>query len=586
MTSSLEKRIIDSLVSALGTVGLGVDSVNNVVDGGSITLERPADRDHGDYSSNVALLYAKKAGMSPKDLAQKIVNAFGKVGGKAGDLKEVKKIEVAGPGFINFYLDDRYIALSALSIASGEKNDKKQKAAQKVMVEYTDPNPFKIFHIGHLMANAIGESVARIIESTGVKVIRACYQGDVGLHVAKTLWMARKNVAKWPKDAGDSVEKVKFLGEMYVEASKYDDDKEAQKEIVAINKKIFDRTDEDVNKLYDEGRKWSLEYFESIYRRLGTKFDRYFFESEVARDGVETVKEFLKKGVFEESEGAVIFPGERHGVHTRVFITSIGLPTYEAKELGLNRKKFDLEPDLSESVIVTANEQSDYFKVVLKAISLIYPDIAKKTKHVSHGIMRFASGKMSSRKGNIVPAEDLLGEIEALVRDRVKGRGYDDELSEEIVRDVSVSAVKYSILRSAVGGDIVYDPVTAVSFDGDSGPYLQYATVRARAVIAKAKEEGIKDFSPENLSAEVTMLERLIVRFPEAVEKSRASLSPHHIVTYLTELAGEYNKYYSLHKIVDPGSPDSPYRVAVTSVFVTVMERGLSLLGIRVPSKM
>jgi arginyl-tRNA synthetase len=570
--SSLEKRIVSLLTLALEKAGVQAET-------DKISLDRPADHNHGDYSSNVALIYAKKVGIAPRELAESIIGELK----KSSDLKEVKDISVAGAGFINFTLDGAYVASEALAFSD---TIKVLKTKSKVMVEYTDPNPFKIFHIGHLMANTIGESIARITESAGAKVIRACYQGDVGLHVAKTIWAIQKDMGAWPSDGTDTKQKVKFLGEKYVEASKYDEDEKVQKEIATVNKKIFERTDDEINRIYDAGRKWSLEYFEGIYAKLGTKFDRYFFESEVANDGVAIVKEFLKKGVFEESEGAVIFPGEKNGVHTRVFVTSQGLPTYEAKELGLNKKKFELEPDLDGSIIVTANEQNDYFTVLLKAISLIYPDIAAKTKHISHGMMRFASGKMSSRKGNIIAAEDLIGEVESLVKEKIGEREYDSNLKESIVRDVSVAAIKYSILRQAVGGDIIYDPKTSVSFEGDSGPYLQYATVRARSVMEKAKEEGIgsvsKGYSPEK----ITLLERLLIRFPEVVEKSRTLIAPHHITTYLTELAGEYNRYYSQFKIVDKDSNDSPYRVGITKAFVNVMENGLSLLGIRVPEKM
>jgi arginyl-tRNA synthetase len=333
-----------------------------------------------------------------------------------------------------------------------------------------------------------------------------------------------------------------------------------------------------------------LEYFETIYKKLGTKFVHYFFESEVADEGIRIVKEFLKKDVFEMSDGAIVFKGEEFGLHTRVFINSQGLPTYEAKELGLNQRKFEVEPDLSESVIVTANEQSDYFKVLLKVFSLVYPNIASKTKHFSHGMMRFASGKMSSRKGNVIAAETLIGDIEALIAEKIKDRGFDAETSAKIVSDVAAAAIKYSILRQAVGGDIIYDAASSVSFEGDSGPYLQYACVRARSVVAKAQAQGIApkiDTTSTANQPTISALEKYMARYPEVTERARAEYAPHYIVTYLTELASAFNSYYAENKIIDTADmTSSAHRVAVTSAFAQIMENGLSAIGIRVPEKM
>jgi arginyl-tRNA synthetase len=379
---------------------------------------------------------------------------------------------------------------------------------------------------------------------------------------------------------------------MYVKAGEIEgysaiEKEKAEKEVVEINKKVFEKSDEKINDIYQKGRAWSLEYFDQMYARLGTAFDRFFFESEVAEDGVAIVKEFLKKGVFEESEGATIFRGEGRGVNTRVFLNSQGLPTYEAKELGLNHLKFKLYPRLNQSIIITANEQNDYFKTLLSAMNIVYPDIAKKTVQIGHGMLRFSDGKMSSRKGNIISADDLISNTEKLVNEKITDRGFDQKTRDDISNKVAVSAIKYSILRQAVGGDIIFDPKTSISFDGDSGPYLQYSCVRARAVLAKAKKEGIGEWNVGDTTDTGPMnLERKLVRFPDIISRARAEYAPHRIAGYLTDLASEYNSYYASNMIVDTKSPESPYRVAITNSFVKVMERGLWLLGIQVPEKM
>jgi arginyl-tRNA synthetase len=574
--NSISTAISTGLSTAAQKVGIAVPKVK---------LEHPEVITHGDFSSNVALVHAKELKTNPRELAQKIVDEFKK------KLPEgVIAVEIAGPGFINIKLVDSVFITEVLNIKEGYGKGN-YDSGKKIMVEYTDPNPFKIFHIGHLMANSIGESFSRLIEFSGAKVVRANYYGDVGLHVAKTIWAILQNKEKYPTEKVDLVSRIHFLGEMYVLGSeKYETDESAKKDITDINKKIFEKSDKEINHYYDLGKKWSLDYFESIYKKLGTKFDYYFPESEVAELGVKTVDHFLIKGIFEKSDGAVVFPGEKYGVHTRVFINSQGLPTYEAKEVGLTRRKFELLPELSESVVITANEQSDYFKVLIKAISVMYPEIGAKMVHRSHGIMRFAEGKMSSRKGNIIPADSLLSDVEAAVDEKMKDRKFSPEEHAEVRQDVAIAALKYAILRQAVGTDIIYDKEKSVSFEGDSGPYLQYATVRAMNVLVKAKEAHIKGSGwfgkikvfPQHTS----LLEKMLTRFPEVVERARVDYAPQHVITYLTELAAAFNAYYAENLIVDEKNPESAYRVELTRAFVHVMKNGLWLLGIKVPKRM
>ena len=276
---------------------------------GPVLVETPKEKTHGDYSTNIALALAKKLNKNPievagglvKELSSKVLKNIG-----------IEKVEVAGPGFINFYLSKKFFVenLKKINKNFGKNSNLKD---QKVIVEYTDPNPFKEFHIGHLMSNSIGESISRIFEFQGAKVKRANYQGDVGLHVAKAIWGKMQNQNQAWQNA-------------YVFGSeKYEINETAKKEITELNKKIFERSDKNINALYDKGKKESLEYFEKIYKTLGTKFDYYFFESAVADFGKKIVENGLKSGIFEKGEkGATIFKGEKTGLHTRVFINSEG----------------------------------------------------------------------------------------------------------------------------------------------------------------------------------------------------------------------------------------------------------------------
>jgi len=554
-----------------------------------ISLEHPADLKMGDFSTNVAMTLAKKNKTNPKKLADEIVALLSRSNLDNG----IEKIE-AKNGFINFYLSKEFFVDSikevlASPVGSGPMENKNFGQnnffeGKKVMVEYTDPNPFKPFHIGHLMTNTIGESIARILEHSGAKVVRANYQGDVGPHVAKAIFELLKSGL--PDKNKTVSEKAHYIGELYTKGSDaYDTNENAKKEIDEINKKLYDKSDEKINEIYDWGRRVTLEAFEEIYKILGTSFNYYFFESFMAPIGEKIVNENLNK-IFEKSDGAVIFHAEKYDpkLHTRVFITSQGLPTYETKELGLTKMKFEKE-NLDLSVVITAHEQEEYMKVVTKALEIMNPEVSSKMKHIVHGMMRLASGKMSSRKGNVITGESLLLESCDEILKKIKDRDFTDEEKEQISKEVGVAALKYSILKQNIGGNIIYDFEKSISFEGDSGPYLQYSYARANSVLEKAKKENILPGFGSDL-LEISEVEKLLYKFPEIVFRSAQEFEPHYIANYLIELARSYNAFYGNTKIIDKDDPTSPYKVALTLAFATIIKNGLYLLGIKAPERM
>jgi len=433
-------------------------------------------------------------------------------------------------------------------------------------VEYTDPNPFKELHIGHLMSNAIGESIARIIGSQGANVIRANFQGDVGMHVAKAIFGLIK--LKKENFSIEDLAKAYSFG-----ATEFEENKQ---EITDINKKIYNRSDSQINDIYDKGKKISLDYFETIYKKLGTKFDEYFFESETGVVGKELVEKNIGK-VFEKSDGAVVFNGENFGLHTRVFINSEGLPTYEAKDLGLIKTKFEKYPDLDLSISITGNEVNEYFKVMLKAVEKIKSEWAEKTKHISHGMLRLPEGKMSSRTGDVITAESLIEKVEEIISKKTGDKN--------AIEKISVGAIKYSILKSSSGKDIIFDFDKSLSVEGNSGPYLQYTYARAKSVLEKAEQEGIKSLIEKN-NGELTEVEKLLYRFPEVVERAGQEYEPHYIATYLFELSQAFNSFYGNNKIADKTDENAPYKVALTEAVAQTIKNGLYLLGIEAPERL
>lgn len=558
--------------------------------GTSVDVTAPENVSFGHYSTSVALKLAQQEKKSPHEVAGELMGKIQEIA-PAGFFE---KLEVAGAGFINFWLSKEALLREFQVIVGGGMTYFELLSGKRILVEYTDPNPFKEFHIGHLMTNTIGEALARILEAAGAEVFRVNYQGDVGLHVAKSVWGMMRLKDEMPQESVPLHERAQFLGRAYaIGAQAYEEDENAKKEIQEINKDVYNKSDDAINKLYDVGRKWSLDYFETLYARLGTTFVHYFFESEAGPEGLAIVRDQMS--IFKESQGAIIFPGEEYGLHNRVFINSAGLPTYEAKELGMNKKKFELyHPDLS--LIVTGNEISDYFHVLLKAMSLVMPEVASKTKHLGHGMLRLAIGKMSSRTGNVVTAESLIDEVKQAVAEKLEAR---EEISEgdreEIKEKVAIAAIRYSILKQGIGSDVVFDKEKSIAFHGDSGPYIQYAYARLRTILRKAGEREEADMALLESQEEFALIKK-ILDFSDEVSYSAKELVINNIAKYLVDLAGLASRYYESTPILSAkgGSASGGKeierkrrnaRLALIECVAATLKNGLVLLGIEAPEQ-
>jgi arginyl-tRNA synthetase len=558
--------------------GLGIAPV-------SFVIEHPGSFANGDYATNVAMVLAKALGQNPRELADKIAEGLR----VSLDGALVDRVEVAGPGFINVHLSNRFFETTVQDIVNQGLlyGSLKRLGGQKIMIEFTDPNPFKQFHIGHMMSNTIGEALCRLAEWNGAEVKRMVYQGDIGLHVAKAVWGMIQNRAGFPQDDDTLDVKIRFLSNAYAFGSReYEGDERAKKEIEVTNKLLFDRSNKELLIYYEKGRAWSLEAFEKIYERFGTAFDFQVLESEIAEIGKQTVLAGLQKGIFEQSEGAIVYRGEKHGLHTRVFVTSQGLPVYEAKELALPQIKSQLYA-YDTSIILTGNEVDEYFKVVLAAMEEVFPELRAKTTHVSHGMLRLSTGKMSSRTGSVVAAEELLEEVRIKVLEKIADRGFDTETQDTVAEKVAIGALKYSVLKQSPGKDIIFNFDTSLSFEGDSGPYLQYTTIRTQSILRVAEEAGVvvgQAVQPSDWV--VTDVEKILNRFPEVLMTAYDDLAPQHMVTYLTELASAFNSFYGNHQIVKADDPASPYKVGITQAVHIILVNGLQMLGIPLPEKM
>lgn len=543
-----------------------------------VTLTRP-DPQFGDYSTNVAMQLAAHLGKNPRDIAEQLAIQL-----RIYD--ELKEVTVAGPGFINMRLSDTVLSNELQQILEeGSFYGKPTTYQDKIVVtEYSDPNPFKVLHAGHLYTSIIGDAISNLIEYAGGTVHRVNFGGDVGMHVAKTMWAIIKRLGgENPVALNDlpESERSEWMAAAYVEGTNaYEEDENAKAEIVVLNKRVYqlyadNDHDSAFAQIYWTCRTWSYDYFNAFYKRINTNFEKYYPESETAPIGLKTVLEQKEKGVYKDSDGAVVFVGEPYDLHTRVFINSEGLPTYEAKDVGLSIKKWE-DYHFDESIIITGNDITEYMKVVLKSIEQFLPELAKRTKHFTHGNVKLAGGvKMSSRKGNFLRAVDVL-DIAADENEKAQGNRDDAPV---------LGAVKYTFLKSRIGPDIIFDPRESVSIHGNSGPYLQYAHARAVSIINKLVNgvEGVSSSSDYFDNYERALVIKM-TEYPSVLENAVTELAPHLICTYLYDLAQTFNRFYENAHII--GDERELIRCRLVSGYVGILKGGLVLLGIPTPDHM
>ncbi len=525
----------------------------------AVVLTRP-DAQFGDYATNIALQLAKPLGQNPRMIAEQLVEKLAETG-------EYESVEVAGPGFINIRL--KPAALLALKKAEPAK----PRSGQTIVIETNNPNPFKAMHIGHAFNAVLGDTIANLLAVSGANVRRVSYHGDVGLHVGKSMYSllhyAQDDIVRIESIA--EKERNTFMSKMYAEGSAaYKTDENAKAEIDELSRQSFAPETELYKQIYDLCTTWSFQEIDRIVARLGNvPIEQRFLESVADARGVKTVHEHVPD-VFEESNGALIFKGSEHGSFDNAFVASNGRGLYAARDLGLMLLKNEqYQPD--HSYIVTAEEQRDYFKGVIAAAELIWPEDKGVTVNISTGTVKLATGKMSSRDGDVIEIGWLFDEFKKAVEAR---EGSPDDA-------IVAGALRYQFLKVKVGSDVVFDVAEAVSLTGNTGSYLQYAHARARRILEKSTVDigTVSDVRPEDRA-----LVRKIGEYADVVNVATQSLEPHHICTYLFELAQEFNRYYEKNQVV--GSDYEMHRCAIVALYADTLRAGLEILGIQAPDSM
>lgn len=571
----IKEQIIALIKKALEEIGVAEKDIP------AFTLEHPDEMNHGDFAVNVALILSKQLKKAPIQIAKEIVEILNK-----NKISEVERIEIAGPGFINFYLSAKYFANSLTEILDKKGNYGRKtksfwsklfnkKGGQKVIVEYSSPNIAKPFTIGHLRSTIIGDALANILGFNGYKIIRDNHLGDWGTQFGKLIVALKK----W--STIEAIEKsdkpIKDLVDLYV---RFHDEAEKDRSLEDEGRAWFtklEKGDKEAREIWQKCVRLSLKEFMRIYKILDVKFDTEYGESFYEDKMANVITDVKKVGIARESEGAylIFFADEKYP--PLMLLKSDGSSLYALRDLAADKwrkKKYGQDTIIINEV---GMEQELQFKQLFEAEKLLNYVKEGERVHVAHGLYRFKEGKMSTRKGNVIWLDDVLNEA-------IERAGL---INKETAEVVAIGALKFNDLKREAKGDINFDWDEILNLKGDSGPYLQYACVRAKSILEKAKKEGIRAEINSNFEkATVGELPKLLIRFPEIVERAGKEYAPHYLATYLTELASSFSSFYAQGTIVDKKDEASSYKVALTEAFSIVMKNGLTLLGIKVPEKM
>ncbi len=545
-----------------------------------IRVERPKDDQFGEYTTNIALVMAKLVQKNPLELAEMIKDEILKQ--IQDDKVAFEKVEVVQPGYINFYLPDSYFQDIIRNI-----NEKKTGFGigvnghkEKIMVEYSQPNTHKEFHIGHLRNVFIGNTLVNVLHAYGHEVIAANYIGDTGTHIAKCLWGLTKFHADQNLDAIEN--KAEFLGKVYSEATEQISESPEYEDEFKLLQKKFEEGDAMLIALWEKTKRWSMDEFENIYKRLGVVFDVYFYESVEEVAGKKLLPELLEKGIVEQSEGAIIANLEEYGLGVLVLVRKDGSALYGLKDIPLAKEKFE-QYGIEKSVIVVDIRQSLYFKQLFKILALY--GFHEEMVHYGYEFVSLKGGEsMSSRKGNIIPARMLIEQVAEKVR-----KQFPESPQPEAI---ALGAIRFAMLRHSAGSKIEFDIEESVRLDGATGPYIQYAHARIASILRKAEEEGFKNGEKGNASILVfqtqeTDLVRELSKFPELIEDIAETYAVHTLAHYAIRVADKFHSFYNECKVIDREHRDvSMGRLELIRATKIVLEEVLGLMGISAPEKM
>lgn len=541
-------------------------------------LEIPPKAEMGDYAFPCFFLSGKFK-MSPHEIALQLREKIGNP-----SPTDFEDVQTSGP-YVNFFFNRKTLAKKLVwSVINQKKDYGKSKIGKgkKTMVEFPSPNTNKPLHLGHLRNMAIGESVSRILEFNGEKVIRANLYNDRGIHISKSMLAYQK----WGKDSNpEDPKKIKsdhFVGNFYVKFEK-NKTKKLEKEAQELLQKWEDG-DKPTLMLWKVMNAWAFEGFEETYKTFDIKHDVNFFESKLYKKGKEIVLDGVKKGLFKKSRtGEIKIDLTKEGLGEKILLRKDGTSIYIVQDISLAEEKFR-KYKIDKSFYVVGNEQEYHFKVLFEILKKLGFE-NKEMKHVSYGMVNLPEGRMKSREGTVVDADDLITKVKAMAKKQIeKKKGMSDEESEERSLSVALSAIKYLLLKIDIKKDMMFNPKESLSFEGDTGPYIQYSYARASSILRKVKNIPEKKFEVYNLEKFEVELVKKLLQFPEIVSSSYNSLNPSLIANYAFQISKLFNEFYHACKVID--SDEESFRLALVESFRQVLKNATKLLGINLIEEM
>jgi arginyl-tRNA synthetase len=543
------------------------------------TLEIPPTSDMGDFAFP-CFIVSKKMKIPPNEVALIIRQNIG------SSSKKFQDIQTAGP-YVNFFLDRKVLALNIISEIKKQKNKygttsdlkKPLKDKLKTMVEFPSPNTNKPLHLGHLRNMSIGESVSRILEFNGEKVFRANLNNDRGIHICKSM-TAYEEFSEKLKKKDPKKEKIKpdhFVGEFYVLFNK----KVAENPDLEVAAHRMLRHWEQGNKktieLWKKMNSWALEGFQETYDRFGIKHDVTYYESELYKKGREIILDGLKKGIFQQrKDGAVLADLKKEKLGEKVLLRIDGTSVYITQDLYLAKLKYE-KYNLDKSIYVVGNEQDYHFKVLFSLLKKLGFD-SKNLYHLSYGLVELPEGKMKSREGTVVDADDILDQMQNLAKKELKKRAKisEKELDKKSLI-IALAAIKYMLLKVDTRKNMLFNPKESISFEGDTGPYILYTYARASSILRKLKKQ-MKIKYWEGLDKKEVELIKKLQDFKKLSEKAYLELNPTIIANYAYQLAQIFNEFY--HECPVIGSEKEHFRINLVKCFRQVLKNSLDLIGI------
>ncbi len=550
-------------------------------------LEVPLQEERGELTFSCFQL-AKHFKKSPEKMAVELTGKF-----KKAKIDLLEKVENIGP-YINFFIS-KEILFSSVCKEILEEEDEFGRSflgkGQKIGIEYSAPNTNKPQHLGHLRNNLLGNSIANLLKAGGFKVTTFNLINDRGVHICKSMLAYHK----WGEGRTPDSEKVKgdhFVGSYYVLFEKKAKKDPSLLEEVQEMLNKWEAGDPEILHLWQKMNKWAVEGLQQTYQKIGIKFDELNFESDVYNLGKDIILKALKKGLcYKREDGAVEIDLEEYDLGKKVLLRSDGTSVYVTQDIGLAKLYGTFKTD--KFIYIVASEQNYYFNVLFKILEIFGFENADKYYHFSYGLVFLPEGKMKSREGKIVDIDDLIKQMEQLAKSEILKRN--PHLSpiqvSERAQSIAQSAIKFFFLKFKSSQTVNFDPLASISFEGDTGPYLQYTYARIKSILRKNLEEKVKlinsevDYSFLGNSGEVNLVKSLSI-FPDIIQQSFEEYNPSFLSHYLLKLSHQFNEFYHQSNILKSKTELREARLVLSQSVAQVLKTGLNLLGIDVLEEM